>query len=140
MPSQDQPLNIEQASNKIKADEKTKPAEIRAEAEKQDISTALPEDRKKYLLYCVSLLKYVDGDLTKHLPENIRTMYSGAEMATMVRAFLTMQIYGVSKQMISKRTGIPMNVIEDFDFMAQIAVKRAIAQSKERGIPIVGAQ
>lgn len=138
MPKEDKPLSIEQAGNKVRADDKTKPAEIHAEAEKQDISTAMPADRRKYLLYCVSLLKHVDGDLMRKLPENIRTMYSGREMATMVRAFCSMQIYGASKLMIHKKTGIPMNVIEDFDFMAQIAVKRAIATAKARGIPILG--
>ena len=138
MPEQDRPLNIEQAMNKIAADEKTKPAEIHAEAQKQDVSTAMPADRRKYLLYCVSLLTFVDGDLMRKLPENVRTMYSGREMATMVRAFLTMQIYGATKQIICKKTGIPLNVIDEFDFLAQISVKRAIAQAKSNGIPILG--
>jgi hypothetical protein len=134
---EDKLLNIEQAGNKIREDEKTKPAEIKAEAKKQDISVALPEDRRKYLLYCISLLEYVDGDLMNKLPENIRTMYSGREMADMVKAFLTMKIHGMSAQMVSKKTGIPLKVIEDFDFIAQIAVKRAIHKTKEKGIPII---
>ena len=134
----DKPLNFEQAINKLKADDKAAPAKIHAEAKGQDVSVALPEDRKKYLLYCISLLKHVDGDLTKHLPENIRTIYSGREMANMVKAFLTMQIHGISKEMIAKRTGIPFKIVDDFDFMAQIAVKRAITQAKNKGIPILG--
>lgn len=138
MPEPDKQLSFEQAINKIKADEKSKPAEIHKEAEQQDITTAMPADRRKYLLYCVSLLKFVDGDLMRKLPENIRTMYSGSEMAQMTRAFLTMQIYGVNNKLISKKTGIPLNVIEDFNFIAQTAVKRAIAQAKLRGIPIIG--
>ena len=135
---EDRPLSINQAFNKLKEDEKAAPAKIKKEAKDQDISVALPEDRKKYLIYCVSLLKYVDGDLMRRLPENLRTLYSGQEMAEMTRAFLRMQIDGVSKQMISKKTGIPLNVIEDFNFISQMAVKRAIASTKEKGIPIVG--
>ena len=140
--SEDKPLSIEQAGNKIKADEKTMPARVHDEAQKQDISCAMPADRRKYLLYCASLVQFVDGDLMRKLavkmPENIRTMYSGKDMAQMVRAYLAMSIHGVSKQMISKKTGIPMKVISDFDFMAQIAVKRAIAKAKESGIAIIG--
>lgn len=134
----DKPLNIEQAGNKIRADEKTKPDEIKAEAKQQDISMAMPADRRKYLLYCASLVQFVDGDLMRKMPENIRTMYSGKDMAQMVRAYLTMSIYGVSTQMIAHKTGIPLKTIKDFDFMAQIAVKRAIAKAKESGIAIVG--
>lgn len=138
MAEQDKPLSIEAAGNKIKEDDRLSPAIIKAEAKKQDISLAMPEDRKKYLLYCVSLLNYVDGDLMRKLPENIRTMYSGHEMAKMVKVFLSMQIHGASKQFISKKTNIPLNVINDFDWVAQMAVKRAIISAKERGIAIVG--
>jgi hypothetical protein len=133
----DRPLNFDQAINKIKEDDKLAPAILKAEAAKQDISLALPDDRKKYLLYCVSLLHHVDSDLMRKLPENIRTIYSGREMAEMVKVFLSMQIHGASKQFISKKTGIPMNIIEDFDFMAQIAIKRAIAIAKEKGIALL---
>lgn len=131
-------LSIEQAMNKIKDDAKTMPARIKAEAAKQDISYALPEDRKKFLLYAISLLNYVDGDVARRLPETIRLKYSGRELAIFFRGLLHMKIDYHSNAKIAKILGVKENLIEVMESIAIQAASRDIARARENGLPLIG--
>jgi len=132
-------LNFEQALNKLKKDEEGKKKHIHDEAQKQQISVATPSDRKRYLRYCLSLLEYVDKDLMSHLPENIRVTYTGKEMAKMLKTFLWAKINFATNEAMSKWFGVPINIIDDLEFIGKIAVQRAIAKRQKSGIPIIGA-
>ncbi len=139
--TQDKPkqfLSIDQAINKMKADAKTMPDKVKSEASKQDISYALPEDQKKYLLYAISLLHDVDGDVARRLPETIRLKYSGRELAIFFRGLLHMKIDHNSNAKIAKLLGIKENIVNIMEDIAMHAVKRSIERARESGIALIG--
>lgn len=131
-------LNFEQAVNKLKKSAKAAPEEIKKEAKKQPASLALPDDRRRYLKYCISLLDTVDSDLTRRMPENIKVKYSNKDFALMFKTFLLCHVEGASIKSIAKHFHISSTLVEDILFLAQIAVKRAIEKKRKYGIPLVG--
>jgi hypothetical protein len=131
-------FNIEMAGNYLKAKKETLKADVQAEANKQQITTAPEEDRVKYLEYCVSLLEEVDSDLLFKLPDNIRTSYTKKGLAGFFKAFLKMRINGASNKYIAKMCQVPLNVVDNINILAQEAVYRRITYLKRTGLPLVG--
>ena len=130
--------SIEQAWNLMKDRYKAMKKKIIAEARQQPITIAPPEDRERYLGYCISLLKEVDEDLMRLMPVNIRTIHSNREMADFFRWFLMMKVRGASDKYMAKKTGVPIEIIHNIEIYAQEAVFRAVKKAKATGLPIVG--
>ena len=136
--NKDEFLSFEKAVNKLNAEQEKKKQEIHQEAQDQAISVALPKDRNRYLMYCISLLERVDGDLMARFPVNIQTTYTGREMANLMRMLLRCKIGFATNKQMAHHLGVPINIIDDVEFLARIAVQRAIIKRKKSGIPIVG--
>lgn len=131
--------SIEQAWNVLKRRWNKVKERIKKEASQQPITIAPPEDRIRYLRYCISLLQEVDEDLMRLMPVNIRTIHSRHEMAEFFRWFLMMKINGAGDRWMAKETGVPLNTIHDIEIYAQEAVWRAIKHKRDVGVPLVGA-
>jgi len=137
-------FNIEQASNWIK--EKIAKGLRKTVQEDKQIkdfqpSIALEHDRRKYLLYCISLLEDVSLGVMVQLPSQLRVAnsLSSKQVAMLMRRFMIDKIYkGYSYKEMSVIYNVPEPVIEKFDFLCQLAVKEAINKTKREKVPIVG--
>ena len=130
--------NFEQAVNYLSEKKETLKEDIHKEAGEQKITTAPEGDRQRYLKYCISLLDEVDGDLMSKLPDNIRNSYTQKEMAMCFKMFLGMKIAHQSDEYIAHEFGVPLNVVQNLNVLAQEAVWRAIKRKREVGTPLVG--
>lgn len=135
------PLSLEQAGNYLKEKMETASADMKAEAKKAPISVNNPDDTKRYLLYCVSLLEDV--------PEHIKNrwcfaankapgMYATKEVARIFKQLLVARIYGYSLRRIAMLLHTTIPVVEQTEKLANDAVKAAIMQRRLSGIPIIG--
>jgi len=131
-------LNLEQAMNYLKNHRKHVAKEIKEQAQESKISIAPEDDRLRYLRYCISLLKVVDEDIMRLMPENIRVMYSNKEMANFFRWFLELRLQHASFKYLSHEVGVPEKLLKTLDVCAQEAVYRAIDRARKTGIPLVG--
>jgi DNA-directed RNA polymerase specialized sigma24 family protein len=110
------PMNIEQAGNYLKEKAKTSSEDIKKEAAKQQISVAPPEDKKKFLMYCINR---VDNKQLK--------------------ALLTVRvIHGWSYKRIAQYFNVSVDQVKALEKVAIEAVKEAITITRNTNIPIIG--
>jgi len=91
----------------------------KAKEEEFPISTAMPEDRKHFLEYCISLLK--GRKWKKHC------------------ALLRLRLAGYSTRQLAFYFKVPETLIDAVEKQAIEAVKVAIKQTKATNVPLVGA-
>jgi hypothetical protein len=132
---------FEEAVNIIEEKKETHLADDKAEAQKAPISYASPDDRIKYLMYCIDLIDNV-GESAKNefckIVGRPYAMYSTMDVTKIMRIFLTLRVHGLHPKTIAKRIGVEENIIDKVDLLGKVIVKQAIENTKMNGIPIVG--
>lgn len=135
------PLSIEQAGNFIAEKSETIAEDMKAEARKHAVSTALPEDRKRYLMYGISLLYDISESLKNTwcaITNKAPAMYTTKNVAEILRKLLVLRINGYSIQQISHHLHESVITVGKVEMVAVKAVQEAIARKKAFGYPIVG--
>ena len=134
MPDKDKPLSINEAFNKIKADEPANLEKVKKEAQNVDITTAPPKDRKNFLNYAISLLNDIDHDLSVKLPFNA----TSKQMARILKTFMFLRVNGVSDRQMAKQFGVERGVVKRVEIIGREAIKRAVERNVKAGVPIIG--
>lgn len=136
------PLSIEQAGNYLSEKIANVASEMKREAKKHPVSVALPEDRKRYLMYSISLLEDI-SESTKNafcaVTNKATALYTTKGVTDMLRKLLALRINGYSIQQISHHLRESTITIEKAEAVAIKAVQEAIAKKQRTGYPIVGA-
>lgn len=134
-------MSIEQAGNYLKEKIETMPKDIKKETKKAPISLALSEDRKRYLLYGISLLNDISEsakNLWGKIANKAPAMYSTKEVAIMLKKLLVLRINGYSLQQIAHHCKTTIPVIEQSEELAVKVVCEAIETRRLTGIPVIG--
>lgn len=135
------PLSIEQAGNFIKDKSETIAADIKQEAKKQAISTALPEDRKRYLMYGISFLGEVSESVKNSwcaITGKAPALYATKEVTQILRRFLVLRINGYSLLQISHHLKESVIILEKVEALAIRVAQEAIARKRNTGYPLMG--
>lgn len=135
------PLSIEQAGNYLKEKSETIAEDMKQEAKKHAVSTALPEDRIRYLMYGISLLTDVSENLKNTwcaVSNKAPALYTTKEVTQILRKLLVLRINGYSVKQISHHLHEVTMSVEKAEALAIRAVQEAMARRKNTGYPIVG--
>ena len=135
------PMSIEQAGNYLKEKTETIAEDMKREAKKHAVSVALPEDRKRYLMYGISLLEDVSESLKNTwcaITNKAPALYTTKEVSQILRKLLVLRINGYSVKQISHHLHEMTMTIEKAEALAIRAVQEAMTRRKNTGYPIVG--
>jgi len=111
-------MSIEQAGNYLKDREKTLEKDTKERMKDKQPSVATPQDRKKFLKYCISLMTHPNDQDAK--------------------ALLIMRAEGMTYKSISYYSRVPEDKIKILEGIAIKKAKDAIAARRTTGIPIIG--
>lgn len=138
----EKPLSIEQAGNYLNEKMKTIAEDMKREARKQDISVALPEDRKRYLMYGISFLS---DDISESLKNTwcaivgkSPSLYTTREVTLILRKLLALRVNGYSLKQISHHLGEVAVIVEKVEALAIKAVQEAMVRKQRTGFPVIG--
>lgn len=134
------PLSIGQAINFIKEKSANVENDAKQEALKNPISTADVKDRIKYLQYGISLLNDVSPAIQHALCKAglNRELYSGRELARMLKALMNLKIHGYTNAAIGRSFGVDENTVKNLEIVALEAIKTEIERRNIKQIPIFG--
>lgn len=138
--SSQRPMSIEEATNFLK--EKTKDIKkvVKKDVDKAQISTAMPEDRKKYLNYVLSLLDNVSPEVYRAflgITGTISSSLTKKQVAELLRRILVCRTVGYSISAIARSIKEPVEVTKKIERLGLIAVGEAIERHKLGGVPII---
>lgn len=137
------PLSIEQAGNYLKEKTKTMAADLKKEVKNKPVSLAPPEDRKKFLIYGMSLLVDVTESekstfciITKKTP----VLYTTKDVARILRQILALGINGCTIRQMAHHLKEEVSTMEKVDEFAKFAAMGAIKKKKIQigSIPLIG--
>lgn len=141
MEEKQKPLSIEQAGNFLKEKNETMAADMKKEAKAAPISFASPEDRRRYLLYGISLL----GDISESakntwcmLTDKAPALYTTKQVAEILRKLLVLRINGYSVKKIAYHVHTSPAVIEQVERLALSTIADIITRKQKTEIPIIG--
>jgi hypothetical protein len=136
--------SIDAAGNYLaekKEDLKQSDNAVKKEAQQHPISMALPEDRKRYLMYGVSLLHNVNEHIKCAfctLTNKAPALYSTAEVADIMRKVIVCRINGYSIKQIAHHLHSTEEMIKDVEALSLRVIKEAIDIQRAAGIPLIG--
>jgi hypothetical protein len=135
------PLSIEQAGNLIKEKKETLASDMKKEAKNAPISIADPEERKRYLLYGISLLDDI-SEANKNawcsLAGKAPGLYTTRNVAKMLKMFLTLRTHNFSLVQIAYKLQISPDKLEKIELLALQCVMENREKTRNTGIPIFG--
>lgn len=136
------PMSIEQAGNLLKEKKDLLTTDyLKKQAKQHPISCAMPEDRKRYLAYGISLLQDV-SETTKYtwckIANKAAVCYTTKEIASILRTVLALRTEGFSYNHIAKHIGVLPDVVKKTEQLALNAVKDIIAIKRQTSTPLIG--
>ncbi len=136
-------MSIEQAGNYLTEKKETMAADIKAEAKKQAISIASPEDMAKYLMYGISLLNDISETAKNEwckISNKAPAMYSTHEVCNILRGILVLRANHYSINSIAHKLNVSPVIVVKVEALAIKVVGEAIEKKKNSGaLPIIGA-
>lgn len=134
-------FNITQAGNYLKELKNKLVAKIKGAVSKEaKISTALPQDRRKFLAYAISLLDNVSREnlhLFCKVTGKSLNVYSCTELAGLYKQLLTLRVSGYSIRQIAYILKTPPEILGKVELIALAAVDEAIEKKKVGAVPIL---
>ncbi len=135
------PMSFDEAANYLAQHKKTFAAEIKKEADEQQIAYSLPTERAQYLAYGVSILADLSPELVRYFPLNANgrgCLYSKKEIIDLLKFVLVAKINLRSNRSIAKKLGVRWDIIDVLEKVGVRAVQDSILKKKLTGIPVIG--
>jgi len=134
----DKPLSFEQAVNYLEEKKDTLAKDTKKAMSDIPISTASPQDRKRYLHYGISLLSKIPGSIKNTIPDTFKNGVSDRELVNNIKRYMTLRIEGYSIIHIARFLDQPIQSLLLVEKATMSAMKEAIETRKASGIPILG--
>jgi len=141
MKQHDKPLNFEQACNYLDEKKDTLAKDTKKDTAGFDaVVDASPENRRRFLLYALSLVDSLSPAVKKLIPTELLLGggESNRELIRSMKHYMTLRIHGCSLPYIANCLGRHVQVLLKVEQATMVAIKEAIEYRKAHGIPIVG--
>ena len=114
---------------------------MKKEVRNHPITTALPEDRKKYLDYCIAMLDTItetDKYEFCRIAGKPPALYTTKDIAEMIKGVMYARTSEYTYEAIAESIGLSVEAVETLERFAKLLIKEKIGAMKREGIPIIG--
>ena len=140
-PVHHKPMSIEQAGNFLKEKQKTVAEDMKKEAKEAPISFASPEDRKKYLIYGISLMTDISEQAKNDfcsITGRAASLFTTKEVSLLLRKFLVLRINGYSLENLQYHLKTNKIILSKVESLALRTIKEIIDRKCNSKIPVIG--
>jgi hypothetical protein len=133
------PFSITEAGNYLKEKNKTLADEIHKETEKQQISTALPQDRIAYLMHALSYLDDVSPEVYRafmRISGTISSSLTRTDVAALLQRILLARTYGFGISYIANAIKEPIERVAQLEELGMIACSEQLHKKGMAGVPV----